>query len=361
MLMTQSMHSSSLSAGTGRASACHTIGRGRVYHDQPIARSRYVVMSHQQLRIATRRSPLALWQANHVADQLRRQHPGLEISLLEMTTAGDRLLDGPLSAAGGKGLFIKELEQSLLDGRADLAVHSMKDVTIDLPDGLAISVLLAREDPRDALIAASGTTLESLSRGARVGTSSLRRQSQLRALRPDLQVSDLRGNVGTRLGKLDSGEFDAIILAAAGVKRLGLADRISAYIPTEVLLPAVGQGVIGIETRQNDSVVTPLIESLNDPVAEICLSAERAVSRRLYGGCLLPIAAHAVLAADRVMVHGLVARVDGSRILRARRSGPAADADLLGLAVAEDLLAQGADQILSELVDESDIDINGTS
>lgn len=312
-------------------------------------------MKEQHLRIATRKSPLALWQANHVADQLRRQHPGLKVSLLEMTTAGDRFLDGPLSAAGGKGLFIKELEQSLIDGRADLAVHSMKDVTIDLPDGLAISVLLRREDPRDALIAPPGTTLAGLPAGARVGTSSLRRQSQLRGLRPDLEVTDLRGNVGTRLAKLDRGEYDAIMLAAAGVKRLELSERVSEYIATGTMLPAVGQGVIGVETRRNDPVVTPLIESLNDPGAEICLAAERSISRRLYGGCMLPIAGHAVLDADQIHVQGLVARVDGSEILRASHSGPAADAEPVGLAVADDLLAQGADRILAELVDD-DID-----
>lgn len=309
-------------------------------------------MKDQHLRIATRKSPLALWQANHVADQLRRQHPGLKVSLLEMTTAGDRFLDGPLSAAGGKGLFIKELEQSLIDGRADLAVHSMKDVTIDLPDGLAISVLLRREDPRDALIAPPGTTLTGLPAGARVGTSSLRRQSQLRGLRPDIEVTDLRGNVGTRLAKLDRGEYDAIMLAAAGVKRLEMSERVSEYIATGTVLPAVGQGVIGVETRRNDPVVTPLIESLNDPGAEICLAAERAISRRLYGGCMLPIAGHAVLDADQIHVQGLVARVDGSEILRASHSGPAADAEPVGLAVADDLLAQGADRILAELVDD---------
>lgn len=307
-------------------------------------------MTTQSLRIATRQSPLALWQAEHVADQLRRLHPGLEVSLLKMTTAGDRFLEAPLAAAGGKGLFIKELEQALLDGRADLAVHSMKDVTIDLPEGLGICALLTREDPRDALAASAGTTVDSLVTGARVGTSSLRRQAQLRAYRPDLRISDLRGNVGTRLKKLDSGEFDAIILAAAGVKRLGLTDRISSYIPTDILIPAVGQGVIGIETRRLDHTVTSLIEGLNDPAAEICLGAERAISRRLYGGCMLPIAAHAVLDADQIYVHGMVAQVDGSEVLQARRRGPAIDAEALGLAVAEELLVQGADRILAELV-----------
>lgn len=307
-------------------------------------------MTTQTLRIVTRKSPLALWQAEHVAERLRGLHDGLEISLVKMTTAGDRFLDAPLSAAGGKGLFIKELEQALLDGSADMAVHSMKDVTIDLPAGLGISVLLAREDPRDALIAAAGMTLDELPRGARVGTSSLRRRSQLLARRPDLQVGELRGNVGTRLDKLERGDFDAIILAAAGVRRLGVADRVSSYIPADVLIPAVGQGVIGIETRQDDPAVTALIEPLNDTAAEICLGAERAVSRRLYGGCMLPIAAHAVVDADRLSVHAMVGRTDGSEILLAERHGSPAEAESLGLAVADALLAQGADRILSELV-----------
>ena len=306
-------------------------------------------MTTQYLRIATRKSPLALWQAEHVAARLQQHHQKLNVELVKMTTAGDRYLDGPLSAAGGKGMFLKELEQALIESRADLAVHSMKDVTIDLPEGLGISVLLPREDPRDALIAAPGTTLENLPHGARLGTSSLRRQCQVRAYRPDLEVTDVRGNVGTRLGKLDNGDFDAIILAAAGVKRLGIADRVSDYIDPTVLVPAVGQGVIGIETRQSDNTVTALIEPLNDPAAEICLAAERAVSRRLYGGCMLPIAAHAVLEADQIRVSGLVGAVDGSEILQAERSGSAADAESLGLAVADDLLAQGADRILSEL------------
>lgn len=309
-------------------------------------------MTTQCLRIATRKSPLALWQAEHVATRLQQHHQKLDVELVKMTTAGDRFLDAPLSAAGGKGLFLKELEQALIESRADLAVHSMKDVTIDLPEGLGISVLLAREDPRDALIAAPGTTLDNLPHGARLGTSSLRRQCQVRAYRPDLEVTDLRGNVGTRLGKLDNGDFDAIILAAAGVKRLGIAERVSDYIAPEVLVPAVGQGVIGIETRLADNTVTALIEPLNDPAAEICLAAERAVSRRLYGGCMLPIAAHAVLDADQIRVSGLVGRVDGSEILQAERSGSAADAESLGLAVADDLLAQGADRILSELVND---------
>ncbi len=307
-------------------------------------------MTAQYLRIATRKSPLALWQAEHVAGRLQQLHQGLDVKLLKMSTAGDQFQEAPLSEAGGKGMFLKELEQALLDERADLAVHSMKDVTIELPEGLGISVLLAREDPRDALIAAPGTTLDNLPQGARLGTSSLRRQSQVRAYRPDLVVTDLRGNVGTRLGKLDRGEFDAIMLAAAGVKRLGIDHRVSHYIPPDIVVPAVGQGVIGIETRLADTAVTALIEPLNDPAAEICLAAERAVSRRLYGGCMLPIAVHAVLEADQLSVSGLVGRTDGSEVLRAERHGSAAEAQSLGLAVADDLLAQGADRILAELV-----------
>lgn len=307
-------------------------------------------MATDSLRIATRKSPLALWQAEHVADRLRRRHQGLEVTLVKMTTAGDRYLEAPLASAGGKGLFIKELEQCLADGRADLAVHSMKDVTVELPDGLAITALLAREDPRDVLVASAGTKLENLEPGARIGTSSLRRQSQLRALRPDLRVSDLRGNVGTRLKRLEAGDFEAIVLAAAGIKRLGLEDRISEFLPADVLLPSAGQGVIGIETRQDDARVRALIDPLNDPAAEICINAERAVSRRLYGGCLLPIAAHAQLQADRLSVQGLVARVDGSEVIHATRTGPSIDAETLGLALAEELLQRGADRILAELV-----------
>lgn len=309
-------------------------------------------MTTQKLRIATRKSPLALWQAEHVAAFLRRLHPGLQVELLGMTTAGDRFLDTPLASVGGKGLFIKELEQSLLENRADLAVHSMKDVTVDLPAGLAISAILKREDPRDVLIAADGLTLATLPIGARIGTSSLRRQSQLRALRPDLRIQDLRGNLGTRLKRLDAGDYDAILLAAAGVLRLGLAERISEYLPVETLLPAIAQGAIGIETRADDPVVRDLIAPLEDPATRICIESERVISRRLYGGCQLPIAAHARLQDTELSIQALVARIDGSEILRAESRGSLDIAESLASTTAADLLDRGADRILAELLHE---------
>lgn len=307
-------------------------------------------MTIEKLRIATRKSPLALWQAEHVAARLRQLHPGLQVKLQGMTTAGDRFLEAPLASAGGKGLFIKELEQSLLEQRADLAVHSMKDVTVDLPAGLAISAILKREDPRDVLIARAGLALESLPTGARVGTSSLRRQSQLRVLRPDLEVRDLRGNLGTRLKRLDAGDFDAILLAAAGVLRLGLSERISEYLSVDTLLPAIAQGAIGIETRADDPAVQDLIAPLDDRATRICIDAERVISRRLYGGCQLPIAAHARLQDQHVTIRALVARTDGSEILQAETSGNRQDAQSLASALADELLARGADRILAELV-----------
>lgn len=307
-------------------------------------------MTTQSLRIATRESPLALWQAEHVAARLRQRHPGLQVELLGMTTAGDRFLDAPLASAGGKGLFIKELEQSLLENRADLAVHSMKDVTVDLPIGLTISAILEREDPRDVLIAGAGLTLESLPTGARVGTSSLRRQSQLRALRPDLEIRDLRGNLGTRLKRLDAGDFDAVLLAAAGVLRLGLSERISEFLSTDTLLPAIAQGAIGIETRAGDPAVQDLITPLDDPATRLCIEAERVISRRLYGGCQLPIAAHARLHDQQVVMRALVARTDGSEILQSETSGQVQDATALASGLADELLARGADRILADLV-----------
>lgn len=302
------------------------------------------------LRIATRESPLALWQAEHVATRLRAQHADLQVELIGMTTAGDRFLDAPLAAAGGKGLFIKELEQCLIEARADLAVHSMKDVTIDLPEGLILSTWLSREDPRDVLISAAGQTLAQLPAGARVGTSSLRRQCQLRGQRPDLSVHDLRGNVGTRLGKLEAGEYDAIVLAAAGVLRLGLGHRISEFLAPEILLPAIGQGVIGIETRVDDAATHALLAPLNDSRSEIAMRAERACSKRLYGGCQLPIAAYAELDNEQLQLRGLVGRIDGSELLRAHVSGPVQQAGALGTRLADALLAQGADEILQDVL-----------
>ncbi|MGH6635869.1 MAG: hydroxymethylbilane synthase, partial [Gammaproteobacteria bacterium] len=250
-----------------------------------------MISSH--LRIVTRKSPLALWQARFVQSRLVALHPDLSIELLPVHTSGDKLLDAPLATVGGKGLFVKELEERLLCGAADLAVHSMKDVTVDLPQGLVIPVVLAREDPRDAFVSQHHDDLQALPRSALVGTSSLRRQCQLRAIRPDLKLQTLRGNVGTRLRKLDEGQFDAIILAAAGLKRLGLAARIRAYLDPDLLLPAIGQGAIGIECREGDEDLIQLITPLDDSRSRVCVGAERALNRRLFGGCQVPIAGHA--------------------------------------------------------------------
>lgn len=303
------------------------------------------------LRIVTRKSPLALWQAEHVRDALLARHPGLAVELVGVTTMGDRILDAPLAKIGGKGLFVKELEQALLEGRADIAVHSMKDVTLEFPEGLGLPVILRREDPRDAFVSHHHASLEALPEGARVGTSSLRRRCQLLALRPDLDIRDLRGNVGTRLGKLDAGEYDAIVLAAAGLKRLGMDSRIRAALPTDTLLPAIGQGAIGIECRSDDTRAHELIAPLADPATAICVRAERAVNQRLGGACQVPIAGHAVLEGEWLRMRALVGSTDGRRLVRGETAGPAADAEALGRALAEDLLDRGAGPILAELLE----------
>lgn len=299
------------------------------------------------LRIATRKSPLALWQANDVADRLRALHPGLQTELLLLTTQGDRILDAPLAKVGGKGLFVKELEQAMLDGRADIAVHSMKDVPMDLPDGLILPVICEREDPRDALVSAHYTGIAQLPQGAVVGTSSLRRAAQLRARRPDLVIRDCRGNVQTRLSKLDSGEYDAILLASAGLRRLGLVGRIAALLPVADSLPACGQGAVGIECRADDARTRALIAPLNHDASSYRVRAERALNRHLAGGCQVPIAGYAVLDGAQLQLDALVAGIDGRIVLRAQRHGPAADAERIGIAAAEDLLAQGAGRLLA--------------
>lgn len=306
-------------------------------------------MSEQILRIATRKSPLAVWQAEHVAATLERQHPGLRVELIGMTTQGDRILDAPLAKIGGKGLFVKELEQGLLEGRADIAVHSMKDVPVELPQGLHLAVIMQREDPRDAFVSNQYRTLDELPEGARVGTSSLRRQSQLAARRPDLHIAPLRGNVNTRLAKLDGGEFDAIILASAGLKRLGLAERITRCLATADSLPAIGQGAIGIECRSDDARVNGLIAPLHHPDTASCVLAERAMNQRLMGGCQVPIAGHAELQEGALLLRGLVGRPDGSEIVRGEQRGHPEEAQTLGLRLAEDLLARGAEEILKAL------------
>ncbi|MFO7640296.1 MAG: hydroxymethylbilane synthase [Candidatus Competibacteraceae bacterium] len=298
------------------------------------------------LRIATRQSPLALWQAEHVAERLRQAHPGLPVALIGMTTRGDQLLDSPLAKVGGKGLFVKELEQGLLDGRADLAVHSMKDVPIDFPPGLGLPVILAREDPRDAFVAQHYPHPDALPADARVGTSSLRRQCQLAARYPHWEIRSLRGNVNSRLAKLDAGQFDAILLAVAGLKRLGLAERITLTLEPEFSLPAIGQGAIGVECRLEDARTQALIASLDDPATHLRVAAERAFNARLQGGCQVPIAGHALLDDGELWLRGLVGEPDGSRLIAGEIRGPAADGAALGTALADELLGRGAAAIL---------------
>ena len=309
---------------------------------------RSVKPTQRGIRIATRKSPLALWQAEHVKALLIQQHPELEVELVSMQTEGDRILDKPLSLVGGKGLFIKELEQALYDDQADIAVHSMKDVTIDMPDGLQLPVILEREDPHDAFISEKYDSISYLPQGAVVGTSSLRRKSQLKAWRGDLNIKDLRGNVGTRLKKLDDGEYDAIILAAAGVMRLGLVDRISEIIATDIILPAIGQGAIGIQMRAEDNDVLEMVVSLNHETTQQQVETERVVSRRLFGGCQLPIAAHAEIDQQQIKINAMVGRTDGSEIIKDSVHGSLQDRDALGLQLAETLLKNGADDILKE-------------
>ncbi len=306
-------------------------------------------MTENLLRIATRKSPLALWQANHVRDALLARHPELIVELVTMTTQGDKILDTPLAKVGGKGLFVKELELGLLEGRADLAVHSMKDVPVDFPDGLKIASILPREDPRDAFISNLYQSLEELPVAARVGTSSLRRQCQLRALRKDLEIIDLRGNVNTRLKKLDDGEYDAILLASAGMKRMGWKARITQILATDVLLPAIGQGAIGIECRMHDERVLTYINQLNDSHTAIRLRAERAFNQRLMGGCQVPIGGYAELDHGVIVLRGLVGNPDGSTMVQGVVSGRPEDAEELGQVLADDLLARGAREILDEV------------
>jgi hydroxymethylbilane synthase len=301
------------------------------------------------IRIATRQSPLALWQAEHVAARLKAAHPGLEVELVRMVTRGDKLLDAPLAKVGGKGLFVKELEQGIFEGSADLAVHSMKDVPAELPEGLHLSAILVREDPRDAFVSTRHASLAELPPRARIGTSSLRRQCQLKLRFPGCETVALRGNVGTRLDKLESEGFDAIILAAAGLKRLGLEDRITEWLAPEDSLPAVGQGAIGIECRRDDPYINGLLSVLHDAPTATRVRAERAFNHRLNGGCQVPIAGYAELVGDRLRLRGLVGRPDGSAVARGEVEGHGDDAEALGTALADDLLARGAGHILREL------------
>ncbi|MFZ5588271.1 MAG: hydroxymethylbilane synthase [Pseudomonadota bacterium] len=301
------------------------------------------------LRIATRKSPLALWQAEHIRARLLAAHPGLHVELVRMSTQGDKILDAPLAKVGGKGLFVKELEISLLEGETDIAVHSMKDVPVEFPDGLHLPVICEREDPRDAFVSNNFPTLDSLPSGARVGTSSLRRQAQLHERRPDLEIITLRGNVNTRLAKLDSGAYDAIILAAAGLVRLGMAARITQYLEPEISLPAIGQGALGIECRSEDARVHALISVLHDPDTYTCVHAERAMNQRLQGGCQVPIGGYAQLDAGALTLRGFVGRPDGSEVVRGKVNGATQHAAQLGVALADDLLARGARAILNDI------------
>lgn len=303
----------------------------------------------KSIRIATRKSPLALWQAEEVSRQLKLHHPGIVIELVKIVSKGDKFLDAPLAKVGGKGLFVKELEQSMLDGDADIAVHSMKDVPMEFPPGLHLPVIMEREDPRDAFVSNQYQSLSDLPDNARIGTSSLRRQLQIKEAMPNAEMLDLRGNVNSRLEKLDRGDFDAIILASAGLIRLGFQGRISSNIEPEQSLPAIGQGAVGIECRENDQAMLELLLPLNHPQTHTRLKAERAMNHRLNGGCQVPIAGYATLQDDELYLRGLVGRPDGSEVVRGDIRGSAAEAEHLGLQLAEQLLAQGAEVILRDI------------
>lgn len=298
------------------------------------------------LRIATRKSALALWQAEYVKERLESIHPELSVELLPMSSRGDKILDVPLAKVGGKGLFVKELETALLENKADIAVHSMKDVPMEFPEGLGLSVICEREDPRDAFVSNQYSRFEELPKGAIVGTSSLRRQCQLLAIRPDLEIKFLRGNVNTRLAKLDAGEYDAIILASAGLIRLKMSERISEYIAPELCLPAGGQGAVGIECRTNDTTTHRLLAPLNHTLTFEAVSAERAMNCRLEGGCQVPIACYAIHQEDQLWLRGLVGDPDGSEVLTDDISGKASDAEKMGVELADKLLNAGAGRIL---------------
>lgn len=315
--------------------------------------------------IGTRASALALWQAEWVKAELLRRDPSLEIELNKIKTTGDKILDVPLSKVGGKGLFVKEIEEALLRNEADIAVHSMKDVPVEFPEGLYLAAICEREDPRDAFLSGMSAdkfkvpNFAGLPLGATVGTSSLRRSCQLLSLRPDLKIEQLRGNLNTRLRKLDEGLFDAIILAVAGVKRLGWENRITDILPPDLSLPAIGQGAVGIECRKDDEFINSLIMPLNHPETSVCVRAERALLKKLEGGCQVPIAAHARLVEGRLVMDGLVGSVSGDTIIREHIEGKPADAEALGVELAEKLLSRGAKEILDEVYAKSAPPING--
>lgn len=306
-------------------------------------------MAKKVIRIATRKSPLALWQAEHVAERLESAFPEVATELVTMVTQGDKILDAPLAKIGGKGLFVKELEQGMLDGKADIAVHSMKDVPVEFPEGLHLAVILAREDPTDAFVSNAYDSLAALPVNAKIGTCSLRRQSQIKKKLPEAEILSLRGNVNTRLAKLDAGEYDAIILASAGLKRLGMAARITECLDPSVSLPAIGQGAIGIECRADDKEINHFLMALHDEETAVRVSAERAMNARLNGGCQVPIAGFAEIQGDVLVMRGLVGSPDGSILYKAEKQGTFAQAEEIGVAIADNLLAQGAGEILEKL------------
>ncbi len=310
---------------------------------------RNVTVVTKIIRIATRQSPLALWQAEHVATLLEQKFPNVQTELVKMVTRGDKILDAPLAKIGGKGLFVKELEQGMLEGSADIAVHSMKDVPIEFPEGLHLAAILEREDPTDAFVSNHYQTLDDLPENARIGTSSLRRQCQIKARFPKAEILSLRGNVNTRLAKLDAGDYDAIILASAGLKRLGMGERIRQSLPIDVSLPACGQGAIGIECRVDDGGINEMLKALHHETTAMCVTAERAMNAKLNGGCQVPIAGFAQFENGEIFMRALVGSPDGNLIYRAEKQGNSAIE--IGENLADDLLKQGAAEILKALID----------
>ncbi len=305
-------------------------------------------MAMKSLRIGTRASQLALWQANWVKSELEKRYPGMEVTLTKIKTLGDKILDVPLAQVGGKGLFVKEIEEAMLRNEIDIAVHSMKDVPTDFPEGLGLVCITEREDPRDALIS-KGVTFATLPQGAKIGTSALRRQAQLLKVRPDLQMVIIRGNVETRMNKLETENLDAVILAAAGLNRLGFADRIVEILPPELSLPAIGQGALGIECRLDDAKVRETIAFFNHPETSYAVRAERSLLKRCEGGCQVPIAAFGVVNGDQMTLTGFIASIDGARTLRESINGPVAECEHLGCELAERLLRNGGKEILEEV------------
>jgi len=305
-------------------------------------------MPPKQLRIGTRASQLALWQANWVKSELEKRYPGMEVSLTKIKTIGDKILDVPLAQVGGKGLFVKEIEEAMLRGEIDIAVHSMKDVPTEFPEGLGLHCITEREDPRDAVISRN-VTFSQLPQGARIGTSALRRQAQLLKVRPDLQMVIIRGNVETRIRKLEDDNLDAVILAAAGLKRLGFTEKVGEYLDTDLSIPAIGQGALGIECRLDDAVITETIDFFNHPDTSYAVRAERALLKRCEGGCQVPIAAHGTVSGGVLRLVGFIAAVDGQRSVRGEVSGPVAECEKLGIQLADRLLGEGGKAILEEV------------